>query len=141
MAVLPAQTVPAGWTVVKDAKSLCQAAVPPDWSLLGESRGAAVLRDASTAIAAVTSQPGQAFQPLSASMQKILDIRKENVFENTARRVFYQDRISRNAETPSEYSASVPAKEGTCSLHVTFLPSVTAETARKIALSLGPVPE
>jgi hypothetical protein len=45
-------------------------------------------------------------------------------------------RVRKNA-----YSASVPGKAGTCSCHVTFLPSVSADTVKKIALSLGPVPQ
>lgn len=136
-----AQTMPAGWTVLKDSKRLCQIAVPPEWTPLRASEGAAVLGDTATAIAVVTSQPGQEFKPLSASLQKVLDIRKENIFENTAKRVFYQDRISRNAENPNAYSASVPGKKGTCSCHVTFLPSVPAETAKKIALTLSAAPD
>ncbi|MFB3829974.1 MAG: hypothetical protein ACE15B_24610 [Bryobacteraceae bacterium] len=131
----PAQTAPE-WSVLKDSKGLCQITVPPDWIPLADSKGAAVFRDSTTAIAVVTSQPGQGFKPLPASLQKVLDIRKEHVFENTAKRVFYQDRISKHAEHPNAYSVSVPGKDGTCSCHVTFLPSVPAETAKKIALSL-----
>ena len=140
-----AQVVPAGWQIVKDSKNdsknACQIAVPPDWSLYGDNTGAAVFHDVSTAIAVVTSQPGQAFRPLTESLQKVLHIRKEKMFENTASRIFYQDQISENREDPNAYSVSVPGKAGTCSGHVTFLPSISEDVARKIALSLGPVPE
>ena len=103
--------------------------------------GRRIPRRVSTAIAVVTSQPGQAFRPLTAALQKLLHIRKEAIFENTASRIFYQDQISENREGPNAYSVSVPGKAGTCSGHVTFLPSVSEDVARKIALSLGPVPE
>lgn len=136
-----AQVAPPGWTVLKDSKGLCRIAVPPDWTPLQNTGGAAVYGDTSTAIAVVTSQPGQVFKPLPASLQRVLDIRKEHIFENTAKRVFYQDRISKGAENPNAYSVSVPAKDGTCSCHVTFLPSIPAETARKIAMSLSAVAE
>ena len=136
-----AQVVPARWQIVKDSKNVCQIAVPPDWSPYGDNSGAAVLHEVSTAIAVVTSQPGQAFRPLPESLQKVLDIRKEKMFENTARRLFYQDKTSGNREDPNAYSVSVPGKAGTCSGRVTFLPSVSEDVARKIALSLGPVPE
>jgi hypothetical protein len=126
---------------VKDGKNACQIAVPPEWVPFSESSGAAVFHDASTAIAVVTSQPGQAFKPLTDSMVKLLDIRKEKMFENTAKRIFFQDRTSRNAEDPHAYSASTPGRAGMCSCHVVFVPSVTEEVARKIVLSLGPVPE
>ena len=133
-----AQTPPAGWKVVKDAKEVCQIAVPADWELLSESTGAAVLRDATNAIAVVTSQAGQDFKPLSDVLLKVVGVRKDKLFENTARRVFYQERISRHAEDPNAYSVSVPGKSGTCSCHITALPGVPEETAKKIALSLGP---
>jgi len=100
-----------------------------------------VLRDATTAIAVVTSQPGQAFKALPESLQKLMDIRKEKMFENTAKRIFYQDKTSRSLEDANAFSASVPGKTGTCSCHVSFVPSVSEEIAKKIALSLGPVPE
>ncbi len=136
-----AQTPPAAWNVLKDSKGLCQISVPPDWTPLTDSKGAAVYGDSTTAIAVVTSQPGQEFRPLTASLQKVLDIHKENMFENTAKRVFYQDRISKGAENPNAFSVSVPAKDGTCSCRVTVLPRVSAEIAKKIALTLRAVQE
>ena len=70
----------------------------------------------------------------------MLDIRKEKMFENSVERLFYQDKTSKSSSDPNAYSASVPGKAGTCSCHVTFLPSISADMAKKIALSLGPVP-
>ena len=138
---LSAQVVPAGWQVVKDSKSACQIAVPADWSLYGDDHSAAVLHDTSTALAVVTSQPGQAFSPLTEFFQKVLNIPKEKLFENTSKRIFYQDKTSASADDPNSYSFSVPGKAGTCSGHLTFLPSVPEDTARKIVLSLGPAAE
>jgi hypothetical protein len=135
------QTVPAGWKVIKDAKATCQIAVPSEWVPFGENNGAAMLHDSTTAIAVVTSQPGQEFKPLSAMMVKSIGIPKEKLFENTATRLFYQDRTSRNPEETNAFSSSVPAKGGMCSCHVVVLPSVTEDEAKKIALSLSPVPE
>ncbi|HUP04455.1 MAG TPA: hypothetical protein VMU19_10725, partial [Bryobacteraceae bacterium] len=103
--------------------------------------GAAILEDASTAIATVTSQPGQDFAPLSESMQRLLEIPKEKMFENSAKRIFYEEHSSRNKEDPNTYSFSVPGKAGTCSGHVRALPAVSEETVRKIAQSLGPAGE
>lgn len=139
--VSPAQTLPAGWKVVTDSKSFCRIMVPPEWVPWADNSGAAVFRDATTAIAVVTSQPGQAFKPLPESLQKLLGIPKEKMFENTVKRLFYQEKTSRNSEDSNAYSASVPGRNGTCSCHVTFLPSVPEDIAKKIALSLGPAPE
>ena len=112
-----------------------------DWSPYGDTRSAAIFHDTSTALAVVTNQPGQAFNPLTEFFQKVLNIRKEKLFENTAKRIFYQDKISANPDDPNSYSFSVPGRAGTCSGHLTFLPSIPEDTARKIALSLGPVLE
>jgi hypothetical protein len=135
------QSVPAGWKVIKDAKAACQIAVPPEWVPFGENNGAAMLHDATTAIAVVTSQPGQEFKPLSAMMVKSNGIAKEKLIETTATRLFYQYRTSRNPEETNAYSSSVPTKGGMCSCHVVVLPSVTEDDAKKIAQSLSPVPD
>jgi hypothetical protein len=135
----PAQSAPANWITVKDAKGLCMISVPPDWTPFSGGTGAAVFHDASTAIAVVTSQPGQVFKALPENIVKLLDLPKDKMFENTAKRVFYQDKTSRNAEDTSAYSMSVPAKGGTCSCRVMFVPSITEEVAKKIAASLAPL--
>jgi len=70
------QTVPTGWKVVKDSKGTCQVAVPADWVPLGENSGAAVFHDATTAVAAVTSQPGQTFKPLTDALMKLRSVKK-----------------------------------------------------------------
>jgi hypothetical protein len=68
-----------------------------------------------------------------------LDIPKERMFENTPKRIFYQDRVSKGPGTASTYSSSVPAKSGTCSCHLVLLPNVPEELAKKIVMSPGPV--
>jgi hypothetical protein len=135
-----AQTVPSGWKLIRDTKAACQIAVPPDWSPFSEASGAAIFHDPSTAIAVVTSQPGQAFKPLTPAMLKMLGIPKEKVFENSAVRLFYQDRTSEGPEDEHAFTASAPGNGGTCSCRVVFLPKIPVDTARKIVLSLGPAP-
>jgi hypothetical protein len=135
-----AQT-PEGWKVVKDSKGVCQISVPPDWTALDPSTGAATFQDTATAIAAVTSQPDQKFQPLTEYLLKLMGITKDRLFENSAKRVFYQDKVSANADDGNSFGGAVPGRTGTCSCRVTVLPSVSGETARKIALSLEPVPQ
>jgi hypothetical protein len=136
-----AQTVPAGWQIVRDSKEVCQMAVPADWTPYGDTHGVAVLHDVSTAIAVVTAQPEQDFKPLPEAVQKVMGIPKAKMFENTAKRVFYQDRTAQGKEDSNAYSIAVPGRTGTCSGHLKFLPDITEEIARKIALSLGPAPE
>jgi hypothetical protein len=135
-----AQT-PSGWKTIKDAKSTCQIAIPAEWTPLGESNGDAVFKDSTIAIAVVTAQPGQEFKPLTPGFIRSMDLPKEKVFENSAKRIFYQDQTSRGPDDTSAFSVSVPAKNGSCSCHIAFVPSVGAETAKKVALSLAAVPE
>jgi len=134
-----AQTAPPGWKVVKDSKNACQISVPPEWAPWSDSSGAAVFQDTSTALAVVTTQPGQTFQPLTPAMQRLSGIAKEKLFENTPKRVFYQDKTSTRPDETNAYSASVPGTGGTCSCRVVFLPTIPAETVKKIVLSLAPV--
>jgi hypothetical protein len=136
-----AQSVPPGWQIVKDTKGACQMAVPAEWVAFGENNGAAMLHDSTTAIAVVTSQPGQTFKPLPPALVKSIGIPKERLFENSTSRIFYQDAVSRSPEDPSAFSSSVPGKGGMCSCHVVVLPKVPDDIARKIALSLTPVPD
>jgi hypothetical protein len=135
-----AETVPADWKPVKDSKNLCRIAVPSDWVPLPDTTGAAFLHDPTTAIAVVTSQPEQTFQPLTEVLRKLIRIPKDRILENSARRLAYQDKISRNPDDQNSYSASVPGNRGTCSCHVSVLPSISTEIAKKIVLSLAPVP-
>jgi len=137
----PPASLPAGWKVLKDPKGACQITVPADWDASSERAGWAVLKDSTTAIAVVTSQPGQALKPLSESMLKMLRIPKEKVFGNSARRIYYQDKIAASPSDANAFTVVVPGKAGTCSSRVVFLPEVTDETARKIVLSVGPAPE
>jgi len=139
-AAATSQTVPSGWKLVRDAKLACQIAVPSDWSPFSEAGGSAIFHDPSTAIAVVTSQPGQAFKPLSPSMVKLLGVPQGKLFENSAARLFYQDKTSASPEDAHAMTASAPGIGGTCSCRVVFLPSIGVETARKIVLSLGPAP-
>jgi hypothetical protein len=134
------QTAPKDWKVVKESKGACRISVPGDWTESEENSGSAVLQDASNAIAVVTSQPGQTFKPLTESMQKLMRIPKDKMFENSAQRIFYQDRIARDDRDTNAFSAMVPGKNGTCSSRVVFAAGVSAETAKKIALSLVPAP-
>jgi hypothetical protein len=125
--------VVAGWRIIKEGKGAFQIAVPPEWVPLGEISAAAVFHDPTTAIVVVTSQPGQQFKPLSPVLLRTIRVPKEKMFENSATRIFYQDKTARNPNDTSAFSASVPAQNGTCSCHVVILPSIKEDVAKKIA--------
>ena len=87
-----AEALPADWKLVKDSKDLCQLAVPSDWVSLPDTIGAAILHDPATAIAVVTSQPEQTFQPLTEVLRKLIRIPQDRMFENSAKRLFTRTR-------------------------------------------------
>ena len=57
-----------------------------------------------------------------------------------AKRIFYQDqdKTSRNSEDPNTYTASVPGKGGTCSCKANFVPTIPAETAKRLSAQSHP---
>ena len=58
------------------------------------------------------------------------------MYENTAKRVFYSDRL----DQITNYNVSVPGKAGTtCTSQVTFSEATKDDIAKAIALSVGPV--
>jgi hypothetical protein len=135
------EPLPTGWKVLKDPNGACQITIPEAWESSSDQAGWAVLRDASTAIAVVMSQPDQVFKPLPESVVKLLGIPREKIFENSAKRIYYQDKTATKSSGTNAFTVMVPGKAGTCSSRIAFLPEVPEETARKIALSVGPVPE
>ena len=129
---LVAQSIPAGWKLVKDDKGRCRVAVPPDWSAPSPNAGAASAKNQADGSLVVTNDPFT-LKPLPESMQKIMKV--GNMFENTTKRVFYSTRSG----SFTSYNVSVPGNTGTCNTKVTFSPSVPESTAKDIALSIGPV--
>jgi len=131
---------PKDWKALRDSKGACQIAVPPNWILAPET-GSAYPQDPSVGIAVVTSQPAQAFKPISDTILRLMNVPKENVFENSSKLVFYQDRQNPSASDSRSLNVMVPGNSGTCSAHVVTPSSVPEDTAKKIALSLSPVTE
>jgi len=128
-----AQTIPAGRSVIKDGKGVCQAAVPPDWGA-GTQAGTAHVKNMLEGMLVVTSDVDR-LQPMPEAVQKML---ADQMIENTNQRVFYSNKSGAN----SQYHASVSAKggKGRCHATVTFQPAkVKDEIAKQIALSIGPV--
>ncbi|MGD0873195.1 MAG: hypothetical protein ABSB88_26925 [Bryobacteraceae bacterium] len=136
-----AQTVPAGWNIIKDAKGVCQASIPPDWTPATQP-GMAKTKDTGTVLVpsgmVVVSSDVDRLQPMPEFLQKSL---VDQMIENTDKRVFYSEKASASSQNRL-YHATVPGKDGKgrCHATVTFQPSkVKDEIAKQIALSIGPV--
>jgi hypothetical protein len=131
-----AQTVPAGWNVIKEGKGACQAAIPPDWAP-GSGPGTAHAKDMMEGMLVVTSDIDR-LQPMPEFLQQSL---VDQMIENTDKRVFYSEKANASSQNRL-YHATVPGKggKGRCHATVTFQPSkVKDEIAKQIALSIGPV--
>jgi hypothetical protein len=129
------QTVPAGWNLIKDAKGVCQAAIPPDWTP-ATLPGMAKTKETGTVLVpsgtVVVTSDVDRLQPMPKEVQKLL---VDQMIENTDQRVFYSNKSSAS----TEYNASVPGKggKGRCHAAVSFQPSkVKDEIAKQIALSI-----
>jgi len=134
--------IPANWKIVKDSKGACQISVPENWTVGEDNTGSAYWQAPSVAIVVVTSQPNQQFKPVADFMlTRTMNVPKENVFENSAKRVFFQDRLSPTGPDTRSLSVMVPGRTGTCSAHLVLSSTVTDETGKKIAFSLAPAPE
>ena len=123
-----AQSVPPGWKIVKDSKGACQMAVPPDWRV---SNDMAFHNNTPPDQAGVASST-LGISPINASTQKMLHVDK--MFENTNQRIFFSVGGGRS----KDFRINVSRPGGACSATVTFSPPITEDTAKKIALSVGP---
>ncbi len=130
---LGAQQVPAGWKIVKDETGACQAAIPPDWQP-GASPGIANPKDVTQGSLLITADPFT-LKPMPEAMQKTMKI--DTMIENTSSRVFYSTVSGKNGQS-RQYSVSVPGRNGSCNSRVAFRAGVADQTARTIALSVGP---
>ena len=82
-----AQTVPAGWQVVKDNKNLCQIAVPADWTpdKLVKSFATSPDKKANAVIHALAPNANYA-QSMATAKQMMIPIK---VFEDTPLRTWF----------------------------------------------------
>jgi hypothetical protein len=127
-----AQSVPAGWKIVKESGGKCQVSVPPEWVVAPGNPGYASAKKQLDGSVVVTIGY-DTLQPMPESLQKAFKVDK--MFENTAKRVFYSDHLDKI----TNYNVSVPGKAGfTCTSQVTFSEATKDDIAKAIALSVGP---
>src|SRR5260370_2527873 len=77
-----AQTVPAGWKVVRDSKRACQIAVPPEWTPWADNSGAAVFLGSTTALSVGNRQLGQTFKTLRERPRNTVSISTGSMFDD-----------------------------------------------------------
>jgi hypothetical protein len=96
-----AQSVPTGWKTVKESEGKCQASVPPNWIVASANPGTANAKNPLDLV--VVTVGYDELKPMPESVQKMFNV--DNMFENTAKRVFYSD----HKDKITNYNVTVPA--------------------------------
>jgi len=132
--VASAQTVPAGWQVVKERLGRCQIAVPPDWKpdtlvksflIAGDKKGNAVIH-------ALAPDANYAREMATAKLMMI----PLKVFEDTATRTWYS--IARaNGKPGSSWYVATNGGGQICTSQIEFDDPAFEATAKKIVDTIG----
>ena len=123
-----------GWKTVKDKTDACKISVPPNWTLLSTAGMANSPQNTST----IVIRGNTHFSHFSDMTLKMLNIDK--VFENSASRIFYVTKPGSGNPSLVTYHVEVPGKGNSCIAEIYLRPNTLEDDARKIALSLSPVP-
>jgi hypothetical protein len=134
---LLADSIPAGWIVLKDTKSVCQIAAPgdfkPDGTFIGLGRGPGDAMEVQ-----VYSAPGPV-KPLSETVAKMMNI--EKFIDNTDQRLFYANKPAKikDGRTVTAWTVKIPRTGGNCFATITVVPGGSEDLVKKIAATIGPV--
>ncbi len=132
-----ADSIPAGWIVLKDMKKVCQIAAPgdfkPDENFKGLGKGPGDAIEVQ-----VTSSPAPV-KPINETVGKMMNIDK--FVDNTGQRVFYVAKPNkvRDGRTITAWTVKVPRGTGNCFATITVVPGGSEDLVKKIAATIGPV--
>jgi cytoskeletal protein RodZ len=128
-----AQTVPAGWQVVKDNKNLCQLAVPADWTpdKLAKSFVTAADKKANAVIHALAPNANYA-QSMATAKQLMIPVK---MFEDTAQRTWFS--VARGNGKPGSSWYVATGGSQICTAQIDFDDPAFEATAKKIVDSIG----
>lgn len=128
-----AQTVPAGWQVVKDGKGLCQIAVPADWvpDKLVKSFLVAGDKKANAVIHALAPNANYA-QSMATAKQMMIPVK---MFEDTATRTWYS--VARGNGKPGSSWYVATGGSQICTAQIDFDDPAFEATAKKIVDTIG----
>ena len=128
-----AQTVPAGWQVVKDNKGLCQMAVPADWTPDKLVKSFVVSADKKSSAGIHPLAPNANYaQSMATAKQLMIPIK---VFEDTPSRTWYAIARANGKPGSSWYVATGGAQ--ICTAQIDFDDPAFEATAKKIGDTIG----
>jgi hypothetical protein len=135
-APLFADSIPAGWMVLKDMKGVCQIGAPGDFKRdenfkgLGKGPGDAVEVQIMSSAASV--------KPINEAVGKMMNIDK--FVDNTDQRVFYVAKPNKvkDGRTVTAWTVKVPRGTGNCFATITVVPGGQEELVKRIAATIGP---
>ena len=131
-----AHTLSAQTKAFKDKNGTCQVLLPADWQLddiTGE------MKDPKSLIrVSVFWERDAKVEPYSAMAMDMNNV--EKMFENTAQRIFYQEKPIKFGPVPTyAYTVYTPApQKGACHGAISMKPGADEPAAKQIALTLGP---
>lgn len=132
-----ADSIPAGWIVLKDSKGVCQIGAPgnfkKDENFPGLGRG-----PGDTVEVQILSSPAPV-KPIMESVAKMMHI--EKLIDNTAARLFYREAPTKGPDGKqlTGWTVKVPRGTGNCFATITVSPGGNEDLVTKIAATIGPV--
>lgn len=131
-----AQSVPAGWKIVKDRKQHCQIAVPADWTTDKILTSQATAPDKSASALVHGIPPGAATYADTVKAAKGL-YKPIKTFEESGSRTWYSTAPDPGQTGTSWYVATGGAQ--VCDAQILFKTPASEATAKQIVMSLTPV--
>lgn len=131
-----ADSMPPGWIVLKDSKSVCQIGAPGDFkadgTFIGLGRG-----PGDTIEVQIFSSPAPV-KPLNETVAKMMNIDK--LVENTSQRLFYAEKQGKvkDGRMMTGWTVKVPRGTGNCFATITVVPGGQEDVVKKIAATIGP---
>ncbi len=115
---LLADSIPSGWTVLKDRTKACQIGVPPDFKPDAVFTGLA--KGPGDTVEVQVFSSANPVKPISDTIAKSMGI--ERMFENTDKRVFYANKSLKNKDGSmlAGWHVGVPRGTGSCFASITL---------------------
>jgi hypothetical protein len=135
-ALLIADAIPSGWTVLKERTGACQIGAPGDFK--PDSMSPSLAKGPGDAMEVQIYSSTSPVKPLNETVAKVMGI--EKMFENTDKRIFYALKQAKvmDGRMITAWRVTVPRTGGSCFATITLTPAGSEDLARKIAATIGP---
>jgi hypothetical protein len=131
-----ADSIPAGWIVIKEKTNTCQVAVPADFK--ADQYMSSLAKGPGDAMEVQIFSSTTPVKPLGETVAKAMGIDK--FFDNTVQRVFYAEKSTtgKDGKKLTGYKSRVPRTGGSCWTNIVLTPAGSEDLMKKIAATVGP---